>query len=206
MYQILGRLIQASIAFLLFGSTATLACTCVDPGRDSEDKVIDAMCAVDVLFIGKATGLTTTRHGTRHLRIAPITVYKGNVSIPLIVETATTCDHWFDLNQEYLIFGNLDSELATLSTSICGSTRFTAQLERAQFQHGIVKDYSTRIGTSCGSAESGARQIRIIRQDRADNEQAEAESLRFLKESLKQSRDDYEDAIESARSTQENDE
>ncbi len=66
----------------------------------------------------------------------------------------------------YLIFGNIESKSNNLSTSICGPTRFTGKLANAQFQLSIIEENVARIDELCGSAESGVRQIRIIRQDR----------------------------------------
>ena len=189
---------------LLFGPSTIFACTCVDPGRDTEDKVIDALCAVDVVFIGEATELSTKPYAARHVRIEPITVYRGKVRRRLIVEAATTCDHWFKPNQKYLVFGEIGADETYLSSSICGPTRYTAPLDRAQYQQSIIENHFANIDELCGSAESGARQIRIIRQNRADREHAEAESLRLLKESVRRDRDEYQQALESARSTSDN--
>jgi len=53
-------IIRIGIASLMLVPAFSLACTCKAWGEISEDKVIDAMCAVDVVFVGKATDLVST--------------------------------------------------------------------------------------------------------------------------------------------------
>ena len=195
-----GRLIQSGMAALLLIPATSVACTCADPGQISEDKVIDAMCAVDVVFVGKATDLISRNSHARILKIDPITVFKGDLARPVVARTSTTCDQWYTPNDNYLIFGNIEAESNNLSTSICGPTRFTGKVENAQFQLKIIDENVAGIDQLCGSAESGARQIRIIRQDRIDAEAYEVEALRLLKEGLGQSRVDYEQALEDTES------
>jgi len=198
-----GRLIQTGMASLLLLPAISVACTCADPGRLSEDKVIDAMCAVDAVFVGKAADLVSTSNQPRLVKIDPIKVFRGDVSKFVIAKTATTCDHWYTPNNNYLIFLNIDSGSNEFSTSICGPTRFTGDIASTQFQLNVVEENISRIDELCGAAESGARQIRIIRQDRNDREEYRVESLRLLKEGIKQSRADYEQVLEDTKSIRE---
>ena len=199
-------IIRIGIASLMLVPAFSLACTCKAWGEISEDKVIDAMCAVDVVFVGKATDLVSTINQARVLKVDPIAVFKGDVSKSVIVRTSTTCDHWYTLNDNYLIFGNIESKSNNLSTSICGPTRFTGKVANAQFQLGIIEENVARIDELCGSAESGARQIRIIRQDRDNIEKSTAENLRLLKDNLRRSAVDYEQLLEEARSIHDDEE
>jgi len=198
-----GRLIQTGMVSLLLLPAISLACTCADPGQLSEDKVIDAMCAVDAVFVGIATDLVSTSNQPRLVKIQPITVFSGDVSKFVVAKTATTCDHWYTPNNSYLIFLSIESGSNEFSTSICGPTRFTGDMASAQFQLNVIKENAARIDELCGAAESGARQIRIIRRDRDDRNRYQEESLRLLKEGIQQSRADYEQALEDTKTIRE---
>lgn len=197
-----GRFVLTGMASLLLPAIS-VACTCADPGQISKDKVIDAMCTVDAVFVGKATALVSTSGQPRLVKIDTIRVFSGDVSKFVYAETSTTCDHWYTPNNNYLIFLNIESGSNEFSTSICGPTRFTGDMASAQFQLGVVEENIARLGELCGAAESGARQIRIIRQDRYDRERYQAESLRLLKESVRQGRADYEQALEEIKTIRE---
>jgi len=198
-----GCLIQTGMASLILVPAISHACTCADPGQLSEDKVIDAMCTVDAIFVGKATDLVSTSNQPRLVTIKPITVFRGVVSKTVIAKTATNCDQWYTPNNNYLIFVNFESGSNEFSSSACGSTRFTGDMASAQFQLNVVEENIARIDELCGAAESGARQIRIIRQDRDDRNRYQEESLRLLKEGIKRGRTDYEQALENAKTIRE---
>ncbi len=197
------RFIQGGIASLLLLPAISVACTCADRGQISKDKIIDAMCTVDVVFLGKATDLISPSRQLRLVKIDPITVFRGDVSKFVFAQTSTTCDHWYAPNKDYLIFGNLGSESSKFSTSICGPTRFTGDIASTQFQLSVIEENAAKLDELCGAAKSGARQIRIIRQDLDNRESIQAESLQLLKDGLSQSRVDYEQALEDTRSIQE---
>ena len=199
-------IIRIGIASLMLVPVFSLACTCKGRGEISEDKVIDAMCTVDAVFIGRAAELMSTPDQTRVLKIDPIKRFKGDVSNAVIAKTFTTCDHWFTPNKNYLIFGNIESQSNALSTSICGATRFTSELANAQFQLHVIEKNVSRIDELCGAAESGARQIRILKQDRDNIEKSTAENLRLLKDNLRRSAVDYEQLLEEARSIHDDEE
>ena len=147
---------------MVLGPSISTACSCVDSGKDSEDKVIDAACEVDVVFVGKATDQVATQNQTR-VEIEPVVVYKGNVRGSVVAETVTTCDHWFSLGESYLIFGSLDITTNRLTTSICGPTD---KLNDAQDLLRIVRDQAANFDELCGPAETRARRLRILSRDR----------------------------------------
>lgn len=109
----------------LFFPVAALPCTCADPGKDTSDKVIEAACSVDVVFVGQGTNKLPAPDHVRKIQIEPLIVFKGQVPVPAIIETSTTCDHWFSVHDEYLIFGNYGENPNRVVTSICGKMSVT---------------------------------------------------------------------------------
>jgi len=101
--------------------------------------------------------------------------------------------------ESYLIFADFESASKVLSTSICGPTRFTGKVATSQFQRKVAVENIASIDQLCTAAESRARRLRIIRQDRIDAQAYEVEALRLMKEGLGQSRVEYEQALEEAK-------
>ena len=192
-----------SIAIVLLLSPLTaVPCTCVDPGKDSSDKVIEAACNVDAIFVGSATNELSAPDHLRKIQIVPSKVYKGQVPSFVIVETFSTCDHWFSVYEEYLIFGDFTDVSNQVATSICRPARYTGKLSAAKFQFEIIEEVSSDLDELCGNLESALRQRRIAAQDQSDREDAEAEMLRRVKEGIKRGRADYEEALETTRPEQ----
>jgi len=150
-----------------FFPAISFSCTCVDPVPESEDAVIEALCAVDVVFVGKATTARMRPDYRTEIEIKPIQVFKGVISGPVVAENDTTCDTWFSQDVDYLIFGNLDKESNKLSTSICGPSRFTRPLRLAEIQYQVVEENFASVDELCTDSASTERRLRMLKERRS---------------------------------------
>lgn len=148
----------------------SLSCTCVDQGPDSEDAVIEALCAVDAVFVGRAAAQETAPDGHMVFELQPKQMFKGAVRQPLVAESRTTCDHWFSQDTDYLIFGTIEQNSNKLSSSICGPSRFTRPLKISEFQHRILEENVDRIDDLCSKPETTERRLRMLKERRNQSE------------------------------------
>ena len=146
--------------------TAALSCTCGGSWGNSEDAVIEAICAVDVVFVGKAVGPSIRKDDFLVSRIEAKKVFKGEVIDVLTTESYSNCDHWYSEGDQYLIFGLIEEGTTRLSTSACGPTRFTRRLEAAESQLRTVRKHADRLDELCSKSESTRRRLRMLEERR----------------------------------------
>jgi len=166
MQNLLKKIIRIAIGLLCLVSPFSLACTCADPGRDSEDAVIEAFCSVDVVFIGTVTEANIVNNERVESKIEPLRSFKGDLVRSVVAAYYSTCDQPFPQNVEYLIFGMIDKDTKRLLTSICGPTRFTRQLKHAEFQRRIVEDNISRFDELCSEPAKKNRRLRMLKERR----------------------------------------
>ena len=144
----------------------SLSCTCADQGPDSEDAVIEALCAVDAVFVGRVVAQRAKPDSGMVIEIEPKQIFKGAVTRPAVTEGNTTCDHWFSPDTDYLIFGSIEEDTDEISTSICGPSRFTRPLKGSDFQYRILKENIDQIDELCREPESTERRLRMLKERR----------------------------------------
>ena len=54
----------------------------------------------------------------------------------------------------------------TLTTSICGPSRFTGALKNSEFQHQVIEDNIDQFDKLCGEPESTERRLRMLKEQR----------------------------------------
>lgn len=167
--------------------TAVLSCTCAEPWGDSEDAVIEALCAADVVFVGKVIGPSIRKDDSLISRVEPTIIFKGGVIAVLTTESSSTCDHWYSEGDQYLIFGLIEEGTTRLSTSICGPTRFTRRLEVAESQLRTVRKHADQIDELCGESKSTQRRSRMLEEGR---DPGDIDYDRLLKETRSIQEDD----------------
>ena len=149
-----------------FFPAISFSCSCAVGGPASEDAVIEALCAVDVVFIGRATMSRTRQNSPTEVEIKPIQVFKGVITKPVVTDVRTNCDQWFSHDVDYLIFENLEKDSNKLSTSICGPSRFTSPMTSAEIQYHLVEENVGRIDELCSESVSTERRLRMLKERR----------------------------------------
>jgi hypothetical protein len=149
-------------------SIPSYACTCAEMAPISEDTVVEAFCSVDVVFVGVASDSRVSPTQEARSEIYVSRVFKGSPENPMMSDYVTTCDMAFPPGIEYLIFGNQDDGVGTLSLNLCGASRFTTRLELADFQVAVITKNIGQFESLCGKPESTERRLRILKGQRPD--------------------------------------
>ena len=122
------QLLLCSLLFLTFGVAEVHGCFCA-PGPTCEDTWKAAAVFVGtVVAIDKRELTNREDHYSSQVKIVVEESFRGDVGIQVVLLTGmSTCDVYFKVGQQYLVYAQKSSVESRLTTSICTRTRLLSE-------------------------------------------------------------------------------